>query len=128
MGRVDRVTSFSQFPEVYETHGMQQRRLPGFPDREYALLQMQNPTSLKAESNAAKISFFRAGEVNCGECGMFHSNRHFSGFQFPLNSINQLINLWGKRKNAVPVIIVIVPLGIQFVQFTSLLLNPSESI
>ena len=47
-----------------------------------------------AKSNLAKSGiqcgcdfFVSAGEVNCGESGMFHSNRYFNEFHFPLNSI-----------------------------------------
>ena len=47
-----------------------------------------------AKSNFAKSGiqcgydfFVSAGEVNCGESGMFLINRQFNEFHFPLNSI-----------------------------------------
>jgi hypothetical protein len=53
-----------------------------FPDfgSEYALLQMQNPTSLKAESNAATISFSALARSIVGNAGCFTVTGISAGF------------------------------------------------
>ena len=60
----------------------------GFPD-----YRIEVRIVADAKSNLAKSGilcsydfFFSAGEVYCRECGMFHCNRDFSRFHFPLNS------------------------------------------